>query len=111
MKTWDPERVAAAAGATVIAPPPGRGGPERVTIDSRDAGPGALFVGLPGAHVDGGRLAARARGAGAGGGRLGCPDGVRARCRRPLRRPRGTASVRLAAARAPAARDRLAPRA
>jgi UDP-N-acetylmuramoyl-tripeptide--D-alanyl-D-alanine ligase len=35
-------------------------GPERVTIDSRQAGPGALFVGLPGANVDGGAFAAAA---------------------------------------------------
>jgi UDP-N-acetylmuramoyl-tripeptide--D-alanyl-D-alanine ligase len=32
----------------------------RATIDSRDAGPGALFVGLPGAATDGGRFAPQA---------------------------------------------------
>jgi UDP-N-acetylmuramoyl-tripeptide--D-alanyl-D-alanine ligase len=38
-----------------------------VTIDSRAAGPGALFVGLPGANVDGGAFAAAALEAGAWG--------------------------------------------
>src|SRR5205807_311824 len=38
----------------------GDAGPERVTIDSRQAGPGALFVGLHGEHVDGGTFAGQA---------------------------------------------------
>jgi UDP-N-acetylmuramoyl-tripeptide--D-alanyl-D-alanine ligase len=38
-----------------------------VTIDSRDAAPGALFVGLPGANTDGGAFAAQALAAGAWG--------------------------------------------
>jgi UDP-N-acetylmuramoyl-tripeptide--D-alanyl-D-alanine ligase len=38
-----------------------------VTIDSREAGPGALFIGLPGANVDGGTFAAQALAAGAWG--------------------------------------------
>jgi UDP-N-acetylmuramoyl-tripeptide--D-alanyl-D-alanine ligase len=38
-----------------------------VTIESRDAGPGALFVGLPGTNVDGGAFAADALAAGAWG--------------------------------------------
>ncbi|HWF72279.1 MAG TPA: UDP-N-acetylmuramoyl-tripeptide--D-alanyl-D-alanine ligase, partial [Solirubrobacteraceae bacterium] len=42
-------------------------GPERVVIDSREAGPGALFVGLPGANVDGGAFAAAALAADAWG--------------------------------------------
>ncbi|MGN6168265.1 MAG: UDP-N-acetylmuramoyl-tripeptide--D-alanyl-D-alanine ligase, partial [Solirubrobacteraceae bacterium] len=42
-------------------------GPERITIDSRQAGPGALFVGLHGARVDGGRFASDAVRAGAWG--------------------------------------------
>ncbi len=42
-------------------------GPERVIIDSRQAGPGSLFVGLPGEHVDGGRFAPQALAAGAWG--------------------------------------------
>lgn len=65
MKDWTAERVAEAAGARLLVPPRSRGGgeperpgPERVVIDSREAGPGALFVGLPGANVDGGAFAA-----------------------------------------------------
>jgi UDP-N-acetylmuramoyl-tripeptide--D-alanyl-D-alanine ligase len=38
-----------------------------VTIDSRDAGPGSLFVGLPGENVDGGAFASTALAAGAWG--------------------------------------------
>src|SRR5436305_10913439 len=60
MKSWTPQQVASAAGATIIAPPPRNTGPERVTIDSRDAGPGALFVGLEGATHHGGTFAANA---------------------------------------------------
>jgi UDP-N-acetylmuramoyl-tripeptide--D-alanyl-D-alanine ligase len=40
---------------------------ERATIDSRDAGPGTLFVGLPGANHDGGRFAPQALEQGAWG--------------------------------------------
>ncbi len=67
MNQWTPQQVAAAAGASLIAPPPTSTGPERTTIDSRDAGPGALFVGLEGEHTDGGRFAAAALVAGAWG--------------------------------------------
>jgi UDP-N-acetylmuramoyl-tripeptide--D-alanyl-D-alanine ligase len=70
MKQWTPETVASAAGAALAAVPArtgGVGGPESVTIDSRTAGPGALFVGLPGENVDGGRFAAAALQAGAWG--------------------------------------------
>ncbi|MDX6664643.1 MAG: UDP-N-acetylmuramoyl-tripeptide--D-alanyl-D-alanine ligase [Solirubrobacteraceae bacterium] len=78
MIAWDAERIAAAAGARLIAPAPrvqARGaeggealhGPARVTIDSRDVGPGDLFVGLAGEHVDGGAFAADALAAGAWG--------------------------------------------
>jgi UDP-N-acetylmuramoyl-tripeptide--D-alanyl-D-alanine ligase len=67
VRAWTPERLAAAAGARLLGPPPGDAGPERVTIDSRDVGPGALFVGLPGERVDGGSFAAQALGAGAWG--------------------------------------------
>ncbi len=38
-----------------------------MVIDSRQAGPGSLFVGLPGEHVDGGRFAPNALAAGAWG--------------------------------------------
>jgi UDP-N-acetylmuramoyl-tripeptide--D-alanyl-D-alanine ligase len=65
MRDWDAARVAAAAGATLVRVAPG--GPARVVIDSRGAGPGDLFVGLPGENVDGGRFAAQALEAGAWG--------------------------------------------
>jgi UDP-N-acetylmuramoyl-tripeptide--D-alanyl-D-alanine ligase len=51
----------------LITPAPSEQGPERVTIDSRDAGPGTLFVGLPGANVDGGTFSEQALAAGAWG--------------------------------------------
>jgi UDP-N-acetylmuramoyl-tripeptide--D-alanyl-D-alanine ligase len=70
MRSWSAERIARSAGAS-LAPEPVRtsptAGPERVTIDSREAGPGALFVGLPGSRVDGGRFAVPALQAGAWG--------------------------------------------
>jgi len=71
VRDWSPERLAAAAGARLVAPGPApRGiapGPERVTIDSREAGSGALFVGLPGTHTEGGRYARQALAQGAWG--------------------------------------------
>ncbi len=67
MRTWTPEQVAGAAGARLVSPPPTTAGPERVLIDSRQAGPGTLFVGLRGDHADGGRFAAQALAAGAWG--------------------------------------------
>src|SRR5436190_20917851 len=67
MKQWTAHQVAAAAGASVISPPTAKGGPARASIDSRDAGPGALFVGLPGTSHDGGAYAAAALAAGAWG--------------------------------------------
>jgi UDP-N-acetylmuramoyl-tripeptide--D-alanyl-D-alanine ligase len=71
VRDWDAARVARGAGARVevdlsptgVAQP----GPLRVTIDSRGVGPGDLFVGLPGARVDGGRYAEQALAAGAWG--------------------------------------------
>ncbi|MDQ6836582.1 MAG: UDP-N-acetylmuramoyl-tripeptide--D-alanyl-D-alanine ligase [Actinomycetota bacterium] len=67
MKHWTAQQVAAGAGGTLSAAATQIAGPERVTIDSRDAGPGALFVGLPGATQDGGGFAAAALAAGAWG--------------------------------------------
>jgi UDP-N-acetylmuramoyl-tripeptide--D-alanyl-D-alanine ligase len=43
------------------------GGPVRAVIDSRRVGPGDLFVGLPGEHVDGGEFASQALAGGAWG--------------------------------------------
>jgi UDP-N-acetylmuramoyl-tripeptide--D-alanyl-D-alanine ligase len=70
VRDWDVARVADVAGARVEAEPSRTGehpGPLRATIDSRGVGPGDLFVGLPGAHVDGGRYAEQALAAGAWG--------------------------------------------
>jgi UDP-N-acetylmuramoyl-tripeptide--D-alanyl-D-alanine ligase len=65
MNGWSAERIAAAAGATLVRG--AAGGPERVAIDSRGVGPGDLFVGLTGENLDGGRFAAAALEAGAWG--------------------------------------------
>lgn len=60
MRSWDAERIADAAGGRVVAAESAAGGPERAVIDSRAAGPGALFAGLAGTRVDGGEFAAAA---------------------------------------------------
>jgi UDP-N-acetylmuramoyl-tripeptide--D-alanyl-D-alanine ligase len=67
MRGWDPERVAEAAGAVLLAAPDVDGGPLRASIDSRAIAPGDLFVGLPGERHDGGRFAAQALTGGAWG--------------------------------------------
>ena len=67
MRAWSAEDIAALAGATLVAAPDAGAGPERVVIDSREAGPGDLFVGLLGATEDGGRFADQALRAGAWG--------------------------------------------
>jgi UDP-N-acetylmuramoyl-tripeptide--D-alanyl-D-alanine ligase len=67
MKDWTPAFLAEAAGARLLAGGDAWGGPERVSIDSRDAGPGSLFIGLPGEKVDGGAFARQALAAGAWG--------------------------------------------
>jgi len=66
VRGWSPERVAEKAGGRLVSGA-GESGPERVVIDSRGVGPGDLFVGLPGEHVDGGTFAAGALEAGAWG--------------------------------------------
>jgi UDP-N-acetylmuramoyl-tripeptide--D-alanyl-D-alanine ligase len=83
VRTWSPERLAAAAGAVLLGPPPTADGPERVTIDSRDAGPGALFVGLGGERVDGGKFAPQALAAGAWGVLVARDHAEAARCAPP----------------------------
>ena len=60
-------RIAEAAAGELAAGAPERSGPERALIDSRAAGPGDLFVGLPGRSADGGEYAAGALEAGAWG--------------------------------------------
>jgi UDP-N-acetylmuramoyl-tripeptide--D-alanyl-D-alanine ligase len=67
MRSWSPEQIAQAAGARLLSAPRNGRGPERAIIDSRDAGPGALFVGLPGQRADGGEFATPALDAGAWG--------------------------------------------
>ncbi len=71
MRDWDARHLAAAAaGATLVRRPAATAatpGPERASVDSRALAPGELFVGLPGARVDGGRYAAQALQAGAWG--------------------------------------------
>jgi UDP-N-acetylmuramoyl-tripeptide--D-alanyl-D-alanine ligase len=64
---WSPEQVATGAEARLLTTSTALEGPRRVTIDSRDVGPGDLFVGLPGERHDGGRFAAAALEAGAWG--------------------------------------------
>src|SRR4051812_28478188 len=84
---WSSERIAAAAGARLVAPPPVRSpdlaGPTRVTIDSRDIQAGDLFVGLVGEHVDGGRFAPQALAAGAWGVLVAPEHADAARCAVP----------------------------
>jgi len=65
MRAWNAERVAAAAGGSLVRR--GRGSPKRVVIDSRQVGSGDFFVGLPGERADGGSFAARALETGAWG--------------------------------------------
>lgn len=67
MNAWTAAELAEAAGGRLVAGDPDAPGPEEVTIDSREAGPGVLFVGLPGENVDGGSFAGQAIDAGAWG--------------------------------------------
>jgi UDP-N-acetylmuramoyl-tripeptide--D-alanyl-D-alanine ligase len=77
---WSPEQVASAAGGRLVAPAPHAEGPARAVIDSRAAGPGDLFVGLVGEHVDGGRFAAQALAGGAWGVLVAPEHADAARC-------------------------------
>jgi UDP-N-acetylmuramoyl-tripeptide--D-alanyl-D-alanine ligase len=68
MRRWDALKVSRLAGARLLnGLPMGGSGPERTTIDSRDAGSGALFVGLPGEREHGGSYGPAAVAAGAWG--------------------------------------------
>jgi UDP-N-acetylmuramoyl-tripeptide--D-alanyl-D-alanine ligase len=64
------ERIVGATGAEALLSG-GEGFPERVVIDSREVGPGDLFVGLIGENVDGGEFGVRALEAGAWGVLIG----------------------------------------
>jgi UDP-N-acetylmuramoyl-tripeptide--D-alanyl-D-alanine ligase len=83
VRDWPAERVADAAGARLVAPAPAPGGPSRGVIDSREAGPGDLFVGLPGRNADGGRFAPQALAAGAWGVLVAPEHADAARCAPP----------------------------
>jgi UDP-N-acetylmuramoyl-tripeptide--D-alanyl-D-alanine ligase len=67
VQQWTPEDVAQAAGARLLAGETAIGGPSRAVIDSRQTGPGTLFVGLAGSSEDGGRFAPQALAGGAWG--------------------------------------------
>ncbi len=67
MNGWTAAELAEAAGGRLVAGDPDTPGPDSATIDSREAGPGVLFVGLPGETVDGGSFASQAIDAGAWG--------------------------------------------
>ena len=68
---FSPTEIARAAGATLLAGAPEPAGaadaPARAVVDSRQVGPGDLFVGLAGERADGGAFAAAAIEAGAWG--------------------------------------------
>jgi len=83
VRDWSPEQVAQAAGGRLVAPPRAPGGPARAVIDSRAAGPGDLFVGLVGEHVDGGRFAPQALAGGAWGVLVAPAHADAARCAVP----------------------------
>lgn len=82
MRDWTADEVARAAGARLVQPAPQRRtpGPLRAVIDSRAVEAGDLFVGLPGASVDGGRFAARALADGAWGVLVAPEHAEAARC-------------------------------
>jgi UDP-N-acetylmuramoyl-tripeptide--D-alanyl-D-alanine ligase len=82
VRGWSPERVAQAAGGRLVSGGGGEG-PQRVVIDSRGVGPGDLFVGLPGEHVDGGTFAAGALEAGAWGVLVAEEHALQLRCLTP----------------------------
>ena len=70
MRGWDGIRMAELSGAQLLGAPSRTGrsaGPSRVSIDSRTAAPGELFVGLRGEHSNGGRHAREALAAGVWG--------------------------------------------
>jgi UDP-N-acetylmuramoyl-tripeptide--D-alanyl-D-alanine ligase len=86
VREWSAEQVAQAAGGRLVAPAPTNAippGPARAVIDSRAAGPGDLFVGLVGEHVDGGRFAAQALAGGAWGVLVAPEHADAARCATP----------------------------
>ncbi len=83
MKGWTPQQIAREAGAELLSPPPNGAGPEQAVIDSRQAGPGKLFIGLKGANVDGGKFAPQALAQGAWGILTTPENAEQARCAAP----------------------------
>jgi UDP-N-acetylmuramoyl-tripeptide--D-alanyl-D-alanine ligase len=67
MREMTAQWVADAAGGRLVAGDPAVLGPRRASIDTRECGPGDLFVGLKGEHADGGAHADDALAAGAWG--------------------------------------------
>jgi UDP-N-acetylmuramoyl-tripeptide--D-alanyl-D-alanine ligase len=68
VRDWTAGRLAGAAGARLLRPPPaGASGPSGVSIDSRSLAAGELFIALAGENTDGGRHAGAALAAGAWG--------------------------------------------
>ncbi len=67
ISSWSAADVAAAAGGRVVGGDAAAPGPSAITIDSRAAQPGTLFIGLPGSQADGGAFAGAALAAGAWG--------------------------------------------
>ncbi len=64
---WNAAQLADAAQGRLLAGEPGLAGPTAFTVDSRQAAPGALFIGLEGSSQDGGSFAPAALAAGAWG--------------------------------------------
>ena len=83
MREWSAQQIAEAARARLVAPSPHAAGPTRAVIDSREAGPGDLFVGLVGENVDGGKFAAEALSQGAWGVLIKPEHADAARCAKP----------------------------
>jgi UDP-N-acetylmuramoyl-tripeptide--D-alanyl-D-alanine ligase len=77
--------LAQAAGGRLAAGDPAAAGPRRAVVDSREAGPGDLFVGLPGERADGGAFAAQALDAGAWGALVAPAHAGALAARRPER--------------------------
>ena len=96
MRDWSAARVAQAAGAHLICAPASAAGPERVIVDSRRVDPGALFVGLPGARVDGGAFAREALAGGAWGALVAPKHAAAAGRAIPVAAPSGGAGRALA---------------
>jgi UDP-N-acetylmuramoyl-tripeptide--D-alanyl-D-alanine ligase len=76
-----PERIREVTGSALLTGAPSRARPDdmpkRAVVDSRDVGPGDLFVGIRGERVDGGEFAEQAAAAGAWGVLVRAEHGVK----------------------------------